>query len=95
LERIARIASRDARSRSSTLIELGQAIKGLVGIAIVGPILPQLAEIVIEGTILLRQENNVIKRPGRVNRGGYRFIAVESDNTRATAAARATPAYQI
>jgi hypothetical protein len=39
---------------------LGQAVKGLIGDADAGPVLAHVAEVVIEGTILLGEENDVI-----------------------------------
>ena len=37
-----------------------QSVKGLIGIAIVSPVLAKLAEIVVEGTVLLRVKDDVI-----------------------------------
>src|ERR1700723_3061756 len=56
--RIIGIAARDGW-RSSTRVELGQAIKGLIGITVLRPIFSQRAKVVIERSILLRHENDV------------------------------------
>ena len=44
-----------------TGIELRQAIERLIWIAVLGPVITERAEIVIERAILLRQKNNVIE----------------------------------
>ena len=59
--RVGGIAARDGR-RLSTGIELGQAVNGLVWIAILRPVFSQRTKVVIERAIFLRQENNVIEK---------------------------------
>ncbi len=80
----------DAGSR----VKLRQTIKRLIGESVLRPILTQRAEIVIEGPVFLRQENNVIDGPeidGRTYRLVHRHVHCAS---RATAAC-AAPIYKI
>src|SRR5580700_3885355 len=50
------------RRRLSAGIELRQAVKRLVGIAVQRPVFSQRAKVVIERAILLCQENNMVDR---------------------------------
>ena len=78
-----RIAARVRRNRPSRYVELRQSVEGLIGIAVVGPVLPQPAKVMIEGTVFLQQKDNVIYRlqPCRlqVESLGYRLYG--SDGT--------------
>src|SRR5260370_15761163 len=58
-----------ARSR----IELGEAVEGLIWIAILGPVSSQGAKVVSERAILLRQENNVIENGDVLGAGRHRM----------------------
>ena len=51
------VERRNARRR----IELRQAIEGLIGIAVLRPVLAQFPEVLIEGTVLLGQNDDVME----------------------------------
>ena len=70
------------RRRPSLWIELRQAIKGLVGNIVGGPVSTQFAEIMIERPILLRHVNDVVDRVQAVAAKGrdYVFIRLEGES---------------
>src|SRR5690242_7067676 len=53
-------------------IELRQAIEGLIGIAVLCPVLAQLAEVLIEGAVLLGQNDDVTETAEAGYGGGLR-----------------------
>src|ERR1700680_269738 len=87
--RVSGIATRDGRGLSIG-IELGQAVEGLVGIAILGPVFSQCAKVVIEGAILLRQENDVVDGTNVLGAEHGRYLLARSK--RWQGAGRAVPA---
>src|ERR1700751_2381329 len=64
--RLGRIATRNCGSGSlqrggpCCRVELRQTVERLIGDAIVGPVLAHRSEVAVEGTVLLRKNNDVI-----------------------------------
>ena len=70
-------------------LNCGNPSKGLIGITVVSPVFAKFAEVVVEGTVFLREENDVID--GGIEGRGHGLIAQQSQAQVAVVPVQAPP----